>query len=373
MGLSALLLAGCDRADDVRSYTVEKKDDHHVSPLLGGPGNPPQDQQATGPQVSPLERVQWTMPEGWHQERNPRPMILAVFHPNSNHKPDIEVSAFPGDVGGVLANINRWRNQIQLPPITDAVLHEHIDILNTQGSFGGMMDAVNPQTGRRTIAVIIQDGQGMSWFIKATDADALVSAQKAAIKQFAESFRFVTPGSPQAQGHQHTHTHPAPAAAAQTPTAARPAAPAYSGLDAITFTTPSHWKMDATPPSMLLAGYDSTTPAGVARVTIARLHGDGGGLLPNINRWRGQIGLPPVPSLAMQPVALLEVPGAQVTLVDLAGAAEGSFAGQRILMGVIARPGETWYFKLTGDNAVADEQKASFIAAIESIRFKEGQ
>lgn len=362
-GLGLFLLAGCDRAEDVRSYTIEKKDDHHVSRLLTGPETSPEQNQppkAGQTDVSPLATVQWTVPAQWHQESNPRPMILAVFHPNTReHKPDIEVSSFAGDVGGVLANVNRWRQQIGLPPVTEETLHEHIEFINTQGSFGGMIDALNPQTGRRTIAVIIQVGTERSWFIKASGEDALVAGQKQTIRQFAESFRFVRPGAASEQ----------PAA---TNAPSQPAAAASGDAQGITYDKPASWQAQTPTSSMLLAMYESTSARGNAVVTVSRLNGDGGGLLPNINRWRGQLGLEPVTSLAMQPVSILEVAGSQATLVDLTGTAD-NFAGQRMLMGVITRPGETWYFKLTGSAEVAEEQKAQFISVIESARFQEGR
>ena len=35
---------------------------------------------------------------------------------------DISITSSPGDVGGLLANVNRWIGQIDLPPINDASL-----------------------------------------------------------------------------------------------------------------------------------------------------------------------------------------------------------------------------------------------------------
>jgi hypothetical protein len=32
-------------------------------------------------------------------------------------KAEVTVSAFPGDTGGLLANLNRWRGQIGLEPV----------------------------------------------------------------------------------------------------------------------------------------------------------------------------------------------------------------------------------------------------------------
>ena len=45
---------------------------------------------------------------------------------SNNQDVDISVTTFPGDVGGELMNINRWRQQIGLSPISIDSLDEHI-------------------------------------------------------------------------------------------------------------------------------------------------------------------------------------------------------------------------------------------------------
>jgi hypothetical protein len=41
-----------------------------------------------------------------------------------------------------------------------------------------------------------------------------------------------------------------------------------------------------------MASFGTTTPNSTVDVSVIQLAGDGGGVGPNINRWRGQIGLP---------------------------------------------------------------------------------
>lgn len=62
----------------------------------------------------------------------------------------------------------------------------------------------------------------------------------------------------------------------------------------LTWTTPEGWRTKPAS-SMRLASFEVPLSDGSAGdCSIIVLGGTGGGLLPNINRWRGQIGLPPI-------------------------------------------------------------------------------
>ena len=77
----------------------------------------------------------WTAPASW-QSRPASAMRKATFiipGASAAEQAELAVTAFPGDVGGNLANVNRWRGQIQLPPIDAAALPAaltHLDIGN---------------------------------------------------------------------------------------------------------------------------------------------------------------------------------------------------------------------------------------------------
>jgi hypothetical protein len=67
-----------------------------------------------------------------------------------------------------------------------------------------------------------------------------------------------------------------------------------SGEGSLTWTVPDGW--EARPPSsMRLASFSIPTEAGPADCSVVVLSGSGGGLAANVNRWRGQVGLPSLP------------------------------------------------------------------------------
>ena len=109
---------------------------------------------------------------------------------DSGETADLSITAFPGDVGGDLANVNRWRGQIQLPPLAAAELSgatAHLDVnglhLTTVDFTGG--PTAKPQ---RVIGAIIPVGNA-TWFFKLSGPAALVGREQAAFATFLQTIR----------------------------------------------------------------------------------------------------------------------------------------------------------------------------------------
>ncbi len=106
-----------------------------------------------------------------------------------------------------------------------------------------------------------------------------------------------------------------------------------------------------------------------ASMTVSSLDAAGSGLLPNINRWRRQLELPPISGEEMN-ASLTTVPvGAdEGKLVELAGAGEKQGQGT---LGIIAlHGGRGWFFKLSGDNDLLEREKAHFLQFAASVKFR---
>lgn len=129
---------------------------------------------------------QWTVPPGW--EAGPASSVrrasFVVNGPNGQSV-DIAVTVFPGDVGGMTANLNRWRGQIGLAPATDVPTSS----LDIAGETATLVDFANDATGKRMVVVTIPHA-GNSWFFKMTGDTPLVEAQKEAFLQFVKSVKF---------------------------------------------------------------------------------------------------------------------------------------------------------------------------------------
>ena len=149
---------------------------------------------ATLPNAGPAPALPgWTVPTGWQAEP-PTAMLLAKYSvTEGGPKAEITVSSFPGDVGGLLANVNRWRRQISLPPLDDAGLAQAVTALTTPAGPASLVDitgtdAKTSQPARLVGVVIPLNGQ--SWFYKLLGDATVVEHQKAGFIQFVQSAKY---------------------------------------------------------------------------------------------------------------------------------------------------------------------------------------
>ena len=122
----------------------------------------------------------WTAPAGW-TELPGNGMRLATFTPPQGPgKAEATVVALPGDVGGELANVNRWRGQLALAPISEG------DLAAARASVPSALGPVFVYdfTGAgdkktRLVAGMIQVS-GTTWFFKLMGDEKAVEAAKPA-------------------------------------------------------------------------------------------------------------------------------------------------------------------------------------------------
>ncbi len=125
---------------------------------------------------------------------------------------------------------------------------------------------------------------------------------------------------------------------------------------------------------MLLAKFAVGGQDGQAEVTVSSFPGEVGGLLANVNRWRGQVGLPPIAAEELEKtVSSFDVIGGRASLVDLTGHAAAQGGKETRIVGVIwPRGGQTWFYKMTGDSATTEREKDVFLKFVQSVRFPNG-
>ena len=132
---------------------------------------------------------------------------------------------------------------------------------------------------------------------------------------------------------------------------------------------PSEWQ-EQSPGQINLAKWvvGSDSGGGSAEVTVSAFPGDVGGLLANVNRWRGQVGLGNISQSDLSShVTPVDVPGGKAMLVDVTGSKNGQKA--RLIGAIVPREGRTWFFKLMGDEQVAEKQKSVFVKFVQTVQF----
>lgn len=128
------------------------------------------------------------LPAGWSvgPENAMRKGTFIVPGPDGS-KAELAVTVFPGSVGGLTANVNRWRGQIGLPPADEASIRASAQEAKV-GPDSGMRFIMKSGDGAKaTDAVMVPKG-GSTWFLKLSgDAKAVESAGSAFVKFIADS------------------------------------------------------------------------------------------------------------------------------------------------------------------------------------------
>jgi hypothetical protein len=356
----AVGVASCGK--DIRVYEVAK-DAPAADPHAALPSS-------TTPKEMPL-RLTWTAPSDWSEA--PRgEMRLASFKlkGSGSQQADISVIALSGDAGGDLNNVNRWRGQVGAAPVKS----EELSKLSAKVEIGGAeadlfdLSGQGPSGDATRVVASILHREGEAWFFKMAGDDELVAKQKDAFIAFLRSIKFVaneehalpaghppiSQTSPLPQGHPPV-TSGEPNNVAKSP----------SVLSKSKWDAPTTWKEEP-PTQMLLAKYSTGDTSARAEITVSSFPGDVGGLLPNINRWRGQIGLTPITANDLSSaVAELKVSSATGSLVELENTNEKSLG----LIGVsLPHNGQTWFFKMAGDAKTVAREKDAFLKFVKNVK-----
>ncbi len=109
--------------------------------------------------------LRWTMPPGW-KEVPGTGMRLATFVPPGGLKTEGTVVSLPGDSGSELANANRWRGQLGLPPTDEAGMAAARTTVASKAGPVRVYDFTGEGEVRtRLIAAVVKTGD-TTWFFK---------------------------------------------------------------------------------------------------------------------------------------------------------------------------------------------------------------
>jgi hypothetical protein len=138
----------------------------------------------------------------------------------------------------------------------------------------------------------------------------------------------------------------------------------------LTWQTPEGWT-EVPPGEMRVASFKIQGQNGKqADVSVIPLPGLPGSDEANVNRWRGQVGLSTMsPDELKKSAESVEAGGQPAQLYDIAGKNPGNGEATRILGVIQHRPDAVWFFKMTGDADLAEQQKPAFVAFLKSVKF----
>jgi len=354
--LLAFLLAGCGQGE-IRVYQVPKEKLTETTQARQAEGTP---------------HLHYEAPVGW-TELPAGGMRAARFSVAGKNNQTLDVSAIP--LPGIAATkqdiVNLWREQVHLPAVKEeelSALREEVLVGDTQGELFDMVSAeplIDQRLKARILVAMLQDGS-TTWFFKMTGDDESVREQKSNFVAFLKSVTIdhASHSPPQEGRFTSTNVKQVPSAGADD--AGGPAAkPVWE--------VPPGWT-EAPPTQMVLAKFLlQGQGTNKAEVTVSVFPGNVGGVLANVNRWRGQIGLPPASENDLASMtSSLDAPGGKAILIDMSGTDAKTGQKARLIGAILPQGERTWFYKLIGDEQVAAREKQAFVKFVQTAKYPNG-
>jgi hypothetical protein len=163
------------------------------------PSHPPISGASAAPQSgtgdsSSENKPDWQVPTGWKEVPGGGFLVAKFQIAGADGAPAaVNVSMSAGDGGGLAANVNRWRGQLGLTPLSPDAMNKQIqtlDVANGKAMFIDMSgtDARSQQKARLFGAVVPQEKQ--TWFYKLMGDEKVVEREKDAFTKFVQNTKY---------------------------------------------------------------------------------------------------------------------------------------------------------------------------------------
>jgi len=336
------LLSGC-RDKNISHYQIPKEED-----------TPPQTFAGEAQAPSTDASLHWSAPADWESKPGSGMRVASfVARGSKDEVLDVSIVSFPGDGGEDLANVNRWRGQVSLAPLTADQLASYLKPIESLAGTLQLTDSLGVEKSgkpaQRMLAAWLRQG-GKAWFFKMLGDSRAVDEQKNKFITFLKSISIDS-------NKQEVTTTTAPNSTASQDMSSTPV-PTVEGVS-LQWTPQPGW---ITKPQVAMR--KATFGAGDAEIAISAFPGDVGGSLANVNRWRGQVGLAAIDQSELDRTStVLDNSNLHFTIVEAIGP-----NAKAVVAGLLPWNGSTWFFKLTGSSDAVEKQKVSFLQFLKTVK-----
>jgi hypothetical protein len=334
LGLLAAPLASCEKRSEIKVYRVSKAPleeaaSTQMDAMPTNAGSP----AAPAGMAPAASTAAVTTPPAW--ELQPLSQMRGasfLVKGESSAIVDISLVSLGASAGNVLDNVNRWLDQLGQPPISQEKLTEIAQRLTTSlgevtiVDLAGLPKDADAAKDGRIIAAIAPTNSSV-FFFKMRGNDALTEAQKS------DFIKWVA-GVCNAQTEEKSPQ------------------------------TPEGWAEGA-PSSMRYASFSASGENGKKiDISIVTFSGDGGSDADNVNRWRRQIGLPPIDDKGVATlITPLNAGGTDFSALDMTA------GDSRVIAAWTRRDGRSWFFKMSGPAPLLEREKPKFFDFLRSVEF----
>lgn len=179
-----ILLIGCKPEEAVRVVQVpkiEKKYEAQVPPTSGSMAKTLENDILPPKMEAPVNWVPATLD-------GVRKGSWKITSADGQEPLDVSVTVFPGDVGGILANVNRWRSQLGLQPWDEMILNTHLEEVMIDGLNAKLISLLE-EGDRGTLGAILPR-EGYTWFFKMTGPRNALLQEEVAFRKFLTTVHF---------------------------------------------------------------------------------------------------------------------------------------------------------------------------------------
>jgi hypothetical protein len=132
------------------------------------------------------------LPAGW-QPAPLRTFSVATFAvEKDSQKVEVTVTPFGGGAGGLLMNVNRWRNQVHLPPVSEGELESLLNAYKVAGRPAQMVRLFSPKNAEAPLAIVavVADRDETTWFFRMSGPPEFVEDEQPHFDKFMASIKF---------------------------------------------------------------------------------------------------------------------------------------------------------------------------------------
>lgn len=356
----ATTLAGCgptgDRVFEVSESRVVERDlqlgKSVVDRFSSDESHAAHSNQAAEPDPGRIQ-FEWKLPDGWKEKP------LTQYRDGSFASPGGGDCSISRASGGVLLNVNRWRGQFGMPPLTQADIEKlprhplfaraQALVVECSGDYVGMMG--QSQKDAKLLGLVLPIKQDLLLFLKFTGAAAEVDAQRDNFFALADSLTLARSSGDASQGRG---AEPEPSVDQKS----------------LAWDIPADWQQVPSRSSARLITMSPKSSEDVQCWLIV-FPGQAGSLRDNVNRWRGEVKAELLDDAGIEALPTLSVLGKDATLVE----AYGDYAGQSGqveaagLLGLICYVGsESVFVKMVGPAELVRAEKGNFVTFCRSLR-----
>lgn len=342
-------LSSCSKSDPITQYTVKKpvEDEQAEAPAearsaawffkLSGPaGSLAEHLEGFGQLVKSIQLKEgsaptYEIPANWTEEAGSAMRYSTIKIPNTDPPLEVAVSFLPAPDPNspeyLKANLDRWRGQLGLEPMSGEDWYEDAVAKG---------ELAQQPMGSQTITIVHLLGTTEQYGETRMLTAMVTSGANPDLERAMSSVASSTAESPSESA----------------------SGTSSSGLAA---TVPETWS-PGKKNQFAVEAFAAKNDAGTVDITVSPV---GGGALDNINRWCGQVGLPPMSETEYaEKSEAIEIGGSPGTFVHLPGA-ESAIAGA-----VVMHDGQQWFFKGRGPTAAVAQEIDRLKEYLKSVKFE---